>query len=230
MKKKLLIVILAVIIAYPIYLQGANSVGFSTLVHGTAKFKDNAITLQLFNDSDNDVYVFNSYFEEGLSNSKWFYRWDKKNSRLKLSYVPIAPYLSRQPSCLVKFPSIINRGLNDSSWKSIKAVLSFDTIPAHGAKKFLLVTQNFRQIKKVLIDDYDNISLDNIVHSKLSRFANIIQGNKPKWNIELAIYSSLQYLDIRDTSNIGKAYIHRYDSFMPLLIQFAPLLIKIDFE
>ena len=70
----------------------------------------------------------------------------------------------------------------------------------------------------------------NIVYSKCSHFARIIQGNKSNWYIELAIYSSLQYLDIRDTSNIGKTYIHAYDGFMPLLIQFTPLLIKIDFE
>ena len=214
----------------PIIFLCTNTAKSSTLVHGTAKFKDNIVTLQLFNDNDSDVYVFDSYFKEGLSNSKWFYRWDKKNNRLKLSYVPIALYLSRQFSCLVRFPSIKNKDINDSSRENIRATLTFDTIPAHGSKKLYLVTQNFRHIKNVLIDDYDNISLQNIVYSKCSHFARIIQGNKSNWYIELAIYSSLQYLDIRDTSNIGKTYIHAYDGFMPLLIQFTPLLIKIDFE
>ena len=230
MKRKVFNVFCFVIIFCQLFFCCTNTAKSSTLVHGTAKFKDNIVTLQLFNDNDSDVYVFDSYFKEGLSNSKRFYRWDKKNNRLKLSYVPIALYLSRQFSCLVRFPSIKNKDINDSSRENIRATLTFDTIPAHGSKKFYLVTQNFRHIKNVLIDDYDNISLQNIVYSKCSHFARIIQGNKSNWYIELAIYSSLQYLDIRDTSNIGKTYIHAYDGFMPLLIQFTPLLIKIDFE
>lgn len=44
-------------------------VGHKT-VCGKAKFKDNAITLQIFNDSDEDAYVLDSYFMQGLSNSK----------------------------------------------------------------------------------------------------------------------------------------------------------------
>ena len=206
----------------PIIFLFTNTAKSSKLVHGTAKFKDNIVTLQLFNDNDSDVYVFDSYFKEGLSNSKWFYRWDKKNNRLKLSYVPIALYLSRQFSCLVRFPSIKNKDINDSSRENIRATLTFDTIPAHGSKKLYLVTQNFRHIKNVLIDDYDSISRYDIAHPKWARFTRLIQAQKPLWYIELAIYPSIRYLDRKSEFVEEKLYEQ--------LFGYIPLLIKIDFE
>ena len=216
---------------FPAQLLGNNDTKPLVTIYGKAKFENNVITLQIFNDSDEDAYVLDCYFMQGLSNSKWFYRWDKRKNLLKLSFAPIVWHLSLRGSGGLRIPdTYIKDKVLNSSQGSIWANLSFDTIPAHGSKKFYLVTQNFRHIKNVLIDDYDNISLQNIVYSKCSHFARIIQGNKSNWYIELAIYSSLQYLDIRDTSNIGKTYIHAYDGFMPLLIQFTPLLIKIDFE
>lgn len=80
MKRKVFNVFCFVIIFCQLFFLCTNTAKSSTLVHGTAKFKDNIVTLQLFNDNDSDVYVFDSYFKEGLSNSKWFYRWDKKNN------------------------------------------------------------------------------------------------------------------------------------------------------
>ena len=222
MKRKVFNVFCFVIIFCQLFFLCTNTAKSSTLVHGTAKFKDNIVTLQLFNDNDSDVYVFDSYFKEGLSNSKWFYRWDKKNNRLKLSYVPIALYLSRQFSCLVRFPSIKNKDINDSSRENIRATLTFDTIPAHGSKKLYLVTQNFRHIKNVLIDDYDSISRYDIAHPKWARFTRLIQAQKPLWYIELAIYPSIRYLDRKSEFVEEKLYEQ--------LFGYIPLLIKIDFE
>lgn len=222
MKRKVFNVFCFVIIFCQLFFCCTNTAKSSTLVHGTAKFKDNIVTLQLFNDNDSDVYVFDSYFKEGLSNSKWFYRWDKKNNRLKLSYVPIALYLSRQFSCLVRFPSIKNKDINDSSRENIRATLTFDTIPAHESKKLYLVTQNFRHIKNVLIDDYDSISRYDIAHPKWARFTRLIQAQKPLWYIELAIYPSIRYLDRKSEFVEEKLYEQ--------LFGYIPLLIKIDFE
>ena len=222
MKRKVFNVFCFVIIFCQLFFLCTNTAKSSTLVHGTAKFKDNIVTLQLFNDNDSDVYVFDSYFKEGLSNSKWFYRWDKKNNRLKLSYVPIALYLSRQFSCLVRFPSIKNKDINDSSRENIHATLTFDTIPAHKSKKFHIVTQNFKHIKNVLIDDYDSISRYDIAHPKWARFTRLIQAQKPLWYIELAIYPSIRYLDRKSEFVEEKLYEQ--------LFGYIPLLIKIDFE
>ena len=222
MKRKVFNVFCFVIIFCQLFFLCTNTAKSSTLVHGTAKFKDNIVTLQLFNDNDSDVYVFDSYFKEGLSNSKWFYRWDKKNNRLKLSYVPIALYLSRQFSCLVRFPSIKNKDINDSSRENIRATLTFDTIPAHKSKKFHIVTQNFKHIKNVLIDDYDSISRYDIAHPKWARFTRLIQAQKPLWYIELAIYPSIRYLDRKSEFVEEKLYEQ--------LFGYIPLLIKIDFE
>ena len=222
MKRKVFNVFCFVIIFCQLFFCCTNTAKSSTLVHGTAKFKDNIVTLQLFNDNDSDVYVFDSYFREGLSNSKWFYRWDKKNNRLKLSYVPIALYLSRQFSCLVRFPSIKNKDINDSSRENIRATLTFDTIPAHKSKKFHIVTQNFKHIKNVLIDDYDSISRYDIAHPKWARFTRLIQAQKPLWYIELAIYPSIRYLDRKSEFVEEKLYEQ--------LFGYIPLLIKIDFE
>ena len=139
-----------------------------------------------------------------------------------MSYVPIALYLSRQFSCLVRFPSIKNKDINDSSRENIRATLTFDTIPAHGSKKLYLVTQNFRHIKNVLIDDYDSISRYDIAHPKWARFTRLIQAQKPLWYIELAIYPSIRYLDRKSEFVEEKLYEQ--------LFGYIPLLIKIDFE
>lgn len=122
-------------------------VGHKT-VCGKAKFKDNAITLQIFNDSDEDAYVLDSYFMQGLSNSKWFYRWDKRKNLLKLSFVPIVWHLFLSGSGGLRIPdTYIKDKVLNSSQGSIWANLSFDTIPAHKSKKFHIVTQNFPKRK-----------------------------------------------------------------------------------
>ena len=59
---------------FPVHLLGNNDTKPLAAIYGKAKFEGNAITLQIFNDSDEDAYVLDSYFMQGLSNSKWFYR------------------------------------------------------------------------------------------------------------------------------------------------------------
>ena len=53
---------------FPAQLLGNNDTKPLVTIYGKAKFENNVITLQLFNDNDSDVYVFDSYFKEGLSN------------------------------------------------------------------------------------------------------------------------------------------------------------------
>ncbi len=223
MKNKIVYFLIFVAHTFPIYLLGKDGINPIVSVHGTAKFKDNAITLQLFKDSDSDAYVLDIYFMQGLSNSKWFYRWDRGKDCLKLSFVPIVWHLFLRGVCHIRIPDthIDNKVLN-SSQGSIWSNLSFDTIPAHGAKKFHIVTQNFRHIEKVLIDDFDSISHYNITHPKWAQFTRIIQAKKPLWYIELAIYPSIQYLDRKSEFVEDKLYGQ--------LFGYIPLLIKIDME
>ena len=208
---------------FPAQLLGNNDTKPLVTIYGKAKFENNVITLQIFNDSDEDAYVLDCYFMQGLSNSKWFYRWDKRKNLLKLSFAPIVWHLFLSGSGGLRIPdTYIKDKVLNSSQGSIWANLSFDTIPAHKSKKFHIVTQNFKHIKNVLIDDYDSISRYDIAHPKWARFTRLIQAQKPLWYIELAIYPSIRYLDRKSEFVEEKLYEQ--------LFGYIPLLIKIDFE
>lgn len=204
----------------PIIFLCTNTAKSSTLVHGTAKFKDNIVTLQLFNDNDSDVYVFDSYFKEGLSNSKWFYRWDRHRSLLKLSFVPLYIHLGYTESDLIRLPYVIDKELNDSYL--VRTKMHFDSIPPKSTKKYSFITQNFKLISKV-IEDRDSISLYDITASK---FLYISQAKNQVWYLELAIYSSINYINhfIKRTANIPENYA------LSQLIGYQPLLIKIEMD
>lgn len=204
----------------PIIFLCTNTAKSSTLVHGTAKFKDNIVTLQLFNDNDSDVYVFDSYFKEGLSNSKWFYRWDRHRSLLKLSFVPLYIHLGYTESDLIRLPYVIDKELNDSYL--VRTKMHFDSIPPKSTKKYSFITQNFKLISKV-IEDRDSISLYDITASK---FLYLSQAKNQVWYLELAIYSSINYINhfIKRTANIPENYA------LSQLIGYQPLLIKIEMD
>lgn len=204
----------------PIIFLCTNTAKSSTLVHGTAKFKDNIVTLQLFNDNDSDVYVFDSYFKEGLSNSKWFYRWDRHRSLLKLSFVPLYIHLGYTESDLIRLPYVIDKELNDSYL--VRTKMYFDSIPPKSTKKYSFITQNFKLISKV-IEDRDSISLYDITASK---FLYLSQAKNQVWYLELAIYSSINYINhfIKRTANIPENYA------LSQLIGYQPLLIKIEMD
>ena len=178
------------------------------------------MTLQLFNDNDSDVYVFDSYFKEGLSNSKWFYRWDRHRSLLKLSFVPLYIHLGYTASDLIRLPYVIDKELNDSYL--VRTKMHFDSIPPKSTKKYSFITQNFKLISKV-IEDRDSISLYDITASK---FLYLSQAKNQVWYLELAIYSSINYIDhyIKGTANIPENYA------LSQLIGYQPLLIKIEMD
>ena len=178
------------------------------------------MTLQLFNDNDSDVYVFDSYFKEGLSNSKWFYRWDRHRSLLKLSFVPLYIYLGYTESDLIRLPYVIDKELNDSYL--VRTKMHFDSIPPKSTKKYSFITQNFKLISKV-IEDRDSISLYDITASK---FLYLSQAKNQVWYLELAIYSSINYINhfIKRTANIPENYA------LSQLIGYQPLLIKIEMD
>lgn len=220
MKRKVFNVFCFVIIFCQLFFLCTNTAKSSTLVHGTAKFKDNIVTLQLFNDNDSDVYVFDSYFKEGLSNSKWFYRWDRHRSLLKLSFVPLYIHLGYTESDLIRLPYVIDKELNDSYL--VRTKMHFDSIPPKSTKKYSFITQNFKLISKV-IEDRDSISLYDITASK---FLYLSQAKKQVWYLELAIYSSINYINhfIKRTANIPENYA------LSQLIGYQPLLIKIEMD
>lgn len=220
MKRKVFNVFCFVIIFCQLFFLCTNTAKSSTLVHGTAKFKDNIVTLQLFNDNDSDVYVFDSYFKEGLSNSKWFYRWDRHRSLLKLSFVPLYIYLGYTESDLIRLPYVIDKELNDSYL--VRTKMHFDSIPPKSTKKYSFITQNFKLISKV-IEDRDSISLYDITASK---FLYLSQAKNQVWYLELAIYSSINYINhfIKRTANIPENYA------LSQLIGYQPLLIKIEMD
>ncbi|MCI6224878.1 MAG: hypothetical protein MR656_07140 [Bacteroidales bacterium] len=220
MKRKVFNVFCFVIIFCQLFFLCTNTAKSSTLVHGTAKFKDNIVTLQLFNDNDSDVYVFDSYFKEGLSNSKWFYRWDRHRSLLKLSFVPLYIHLGYTESDLIRLPYVIDKELNDSYL--VRTKMHFDSIPPKSTKKYSFITQNFKLISKV-IEDRDSISLYDITASK---FLYLSQAKNQVWYLELAIYSSINYINhfIKRTANIPENYA------LSQLIGYQPLLIKIEMD
>lgn len=220
MKRKVFNVFCFVIIFCRLFFLCTNTAKSSTLVHGTAKFKDNIVTLQLFNDNDSDVYVFDSYFKEGLSNSKWFYRWDRHRSLLKLSFVPLYIHLGYTESDLIRLPYVIDKELNDSYL--VRTKMHFDSIPPKSTKKYSFITQNFKLISKV-IEDRDSISLYDITASK---FLYLSQAKNQVWYLELAIYSSINYINhfIKRTANIPENYA------LSQLIGYQPLLIKIEMD
>lgn len=194
-------------------------VGHKT-VCGKAKFKDNAITLQLCNHSDKSVYFLDCYFKQGFSNSKWFYRWDRHRSLLKLSFVPLYIHLGYTASDLIRLPYVIDKELNDSYL--VRTKMHFDSIPPKSTKKYNFITQNFKLITKV-IEDRDSISLYDITASK---FLYLSQAENQVWYLELAIYNSINYINhfIKRTANIPENYA------LSQLIGYQPLLIKIEMD
>ena len=65
MKYYIYIVILIAHI-FPVHLLGNNDTKPLVTIYGKAKFENNVITLQIFNDSDEDAYVLDCFLCKGF--------------------------------------------------------------------------------------------------------------------------------------------------------------------
>lgn len=204
------------------FITNIKASGIDNKVHGTATYSGNHVYMNIYNDSDSAIYILSSYFQEGWSNSKWFYRGSVCPPTLKLSFVPIAVYLTfgLRPDVFVVPDTYIENKLLNSSRGRIVAHLEFDTVPPNSVKSFSLLTQNFRNIKEV-VEDHENISYYG---KKKFKFKPIKKIKSKEWYIELAIYNNIQYMNNRNIILEGLQEFKMYEQ----LFGYSPLLIKIE--
>lgn len=81
---------------------------------------DNKACISLISNSDDTMYVFSSYFDEECCVSEYIHRYEMKDKRYKLSFLPLLPYLSPNLS-----DNVVNAPSKIISYSQIK----FDFVP-----------------------------------------------------------------------------------------------------
>lgn len=62
-------------------------------VFAKAHYDNENLQINIFNNTKDTIFLFKSYFEKDISKSKYIYRYHKKKQKVKISFLPIIPYL-----------------------------------------------------------------------------------------------------------------------------------------
>lgn len=150
-----------------------------------ADYKGDILRLDVFNNSKDTIYLFKSYFEKDISVSKYLYRYDKKNKKVKISFVPLIPYLYTKYS-----DRII---LNDRIIEEYQTVYDFYVLPPLYQYSFnvdvLNIWQKYSYVKDIVTADLNKFQ-------KLKKIKNINLKNikEVDYLIEVAYYKDVSFL------------------------------------
>lgn len=160
-----------------------------------ADFKNNKLHLKVFNNSKDTIYLFKSYFEKDISLSKYIYRYDKKNKKVKISFLPLIPYLYTKYSDRIVF--------NDRIIREYQTVYDFYVIPPFYEYAFDVDVLDILQ-KQNYIKDINTAELNKF--QKIKKIKNINLKNKKNVDlvIEIAYYKNVSIICNRDSYFINE--------------------------
>lgn len=142
------------------------------------------IDLKVINNTKDTIFIFNSYFDNDISTSKYLYRYDEKKNVVNISYVPLLPYLFTKYSDKVSFE---NRIIKD-----YQVIYNFYKIPPSYEYSFSVPTINFKE-RKEFIKDFDITKLNKF--QKIKRFKNIkVKKTNPSFIVNVTYYNTVDTL------------------------------------
>lgn len=153
-------------------------------------YQNNKLHLKVFNNSKDTIYLFRSYFEKDISLSKYIYRYDKKSKKVKVSFLPLIPYLYTKYSDRIVF--------NDRIIREYQTVYDFYVIPPFYEYAFDVDVLDILQ-KQNYIKDINTAELNKF--QKIKKMQNINLKNKKNVDfvIEIAYYKDVSIICNRDS-------------------------------
>jgi len=149
----------------------------------TSKYQSKRLYLKIQNNTSDSIFLFSSYFNL-VSESKFLYRYNKIKDELKVSFLPLIPYLYTEYSDRI----ILDK---DNIMKENQNVYDFYVIPPSHEYYFSVATLNIFNNKEY-IKDFDVLSLKNFSR-KHSKKINV-KSNVDKFSLEIAYYTNIDVL------------------------------------
>jgi hypothetical protein len=130
-------------------------------IYTEAKFKSDFIEVRICNVLKDTLYLFDSYLNKEFALSKYLHRVDKKNEQLKISFLPILPFLG------VKRPDVIILGENRLIKQSqilyhFTMILPNQTLQLKIDASILEVNDFVKDINLQEVNRYERIKFKNI--------------------------------------------------------------------
>lgn len=144
---------------------------------------ENYFEFDIINNTRDTLFLFDSYLNENLYDSKYLHRFDAIENQCKLSLLSLLPFLSVQPTdCMVLGENrIVYRG---------QVLYNFQTILPNSRNAILISKRAFYS------EDY----VKEVYPQKISKFINTIKFHKSKHRkcntviVELALYRNIDLL------------------------------------
>jgi hypothetical protein len=153
--------------------------------------KDNNFKFEIINNSIDTLYLFDSYLNENLYQSKYLHRFDVQKKQCKLSLLPLLPFLSVRYSDLV----ILGENKVANKWQ---VLYHFKAIPPNGGHTIVISKSAFysedyvKEVYPQKISKFDTIKFRKSKHKKCSTV--IVEFALYK-NIDLLISENAYYFD-----------------------------------
>jgi hypothetical protein len=153
--------------------------------------KDNDFEFEIINNSKDTLYLFDSYLNENLYQSKYLHRFDVKEKQCKLSLLPLLPFLSVRHSdrLIIGENKIINKWQVLYHFKTIPPN-SKNTIPI--AKSAFSTDEYVKEVYPQKLSKFDTIKFHKSKHKKCN--AVVVEFALYK-NIDLLISKEAFYFD-----------------------------------
>ena len=154
-------------------------------VYVEIKYNKNQLNVDLFNNTKDTIFLFNSYFEKDISLSKYIYRYNKKEKKVKISFLPLIPFLYTKYSD--KFI------VEDRIIKEYQTVYNFYKIPPFYHYTFNIdivdLKNKKKYIKEIKIEDLNKFE-------KIKKFkkATLCKNSKVDYFVEFAYYKNISLL------------------------------------
>ena len=150
-----------------------------------ADYKNNKLHVRVLNNSRDTIYLFKSYFEKDISLSKFIYRYDKKNKKVKVSFLPLIPYLYTKYSDRIVF--------NDRAIGEYQTVYDFYVIPPFYEYTFDVDVLDISQ-KQNYIKDVNTAELNKFQKIKKIKNINLKNRQNVDFTIEIAYYKDISII------------------------------------
>lgn len=155
----------------------------------TATYSDGSINIKIINNSSEAIYIFNSYFDNGISDSPYLYRYDPKSNTVNISYLPLIPYLTTKYSDKIF--------LQDRIIQNYQTVYDFYKILPFHQYAFSVKTMNFYNTKD-FIRDFDIYALNKFQPIRKFKTKKLKGGTHPEFKVKIAYYKSIDVICNQD--------------------------------
>jgi hypothetical protein len=154
-------------------------------VFAKSTYDEHLLDINVINSSKDTIYLFKSYFDYDISESQILYRYNKKESQIKMSFIPLLPFLFTKYNDRTIITK--NRIIED-----FQTVYDFFVIPPYNQFNLKIDVINIKN-KKDFIADIDIKKLNKF---RKIKFKKVKISDKQKNNliIELAYYKDISLL------------------------------------